>query len=193
MFVETTWEGLIQAVADNQFDAAGDGITITDDRKKVVDFSIGYLNIDQRLLVRSSEIIITSINDVKSNPSFRVGVQLGTTNYQTAEYILPATQIIGYEQFPQSVQGLLSDEVDAVILDEVAGQGYLGSGKDQVKLVGPPISTDQLGFIFPRGSDLVEPVDNALELLFENGFIDQVNSFYFGPDFEITYDDLFPD
>ena len=55
VFVETTWEGLIQAVADNQFDAAGDGITITDDRKKVVDFSIGYLNIDQRLLVRSNE------------------------------------------------------------------------------------------------------------------------------------------
>ena len=53
VYVEAGWEGMIQAVADGQYDAAADGITITDDRAEIVDFSNGYINIEQRLLVRS--------------------------------------------------------------------------------------------------------------------------------------------
>ena len=49
VYVEAAWEGMIQAVADGQFDAAGDGITITDDRAEIVDFSVGYVAIEQRL------------------------------------------------------------------------------------------------------------------------------------------------
>src|SRR5688572_14826870 len=55
VFVETGWEGMIQAVADGQFDAAADGISITEERAGIVDFSEGYINIDQRLLVRVDE------------------------------------------------------------------------------------------------------------------------------------------
>jgi polar amino acid transport system substrate-binding protein len=72
----------------------------------------------------------------------------------------------------------------------VAGQGYLGENADSLKLVGPSLSSDQLGFIFPKGSDLVEPVNAALLEIMGNGFLEEVNSRYFGPDFNITYDDL---
>jgi len=54
---------MIQAVSDGQFDAAGDGITITESRAEVVDFSIGYINIQQRLLVRLGEDRFTSIEE----------------------------------------------------------------------------------------------------------------------------------
>ena len=50
VYIESSWEGMIQAVADGQFDAAADGITITEDRAEIVDFSDGYINIEQRLL-----------------------------------------------------------------------------------------------------------------------------------------------
>ena len=60
------------------------------------------------------------------------------------------------------------------------------------KLVGPSMSSDQLGFIYPKGSDLVEPVNMALAELASSGFMDEVNAKFFGPDFVITYDDLFP-
>jgi polar amino acid transport system substrate-binding protein len=52
------------------------------------------------------------------------------------------------------------------------------------------MSSDELGFIFPKGSDLVEPVNMAIQILKANGFLQGVNAFYFGPDFDITYDDL---
>ncbi|PWG73277.1 ABC transporter substrate-binding protein, partial [Enterococcus hirae] len=78
----------------------------------------------------------------------------------------------------------------AVIIDEVAGQGYAGENADKLKVVGPSMSSDQLGFIYPKGSDLVEPVNAALREMMANGFLQEVNLKYFGPEFDITYDDL---
>ena len=192
VYVEAGWEGMIQAVADGQYDAAADGITITDDRAEIVDFSEGYINIEQRLLVRLDETRIESIEDIVADEALVLGTQTGTTNYETATTFLPEDRIQAFEQFPFAVQALLAGDIDAVIIDEVAGQGYLGENADKLKLVGPSMSSDQLGFIYPKGSDLVEPINAAIRELAQNGFLEQVNLQYFGPGFTITYDDLFP-
>ncbi|MBS1250431.1 MAG: Glutamine-binding periplasmic protein [Chloroflexi bacterium] len=190
VYTEAAWEGMIQAVADGQFDAAGDGITITEERAEVVDFSIGYINIEQRLLVRADEDRIESIDDIVNDEDLKLGTQTGTTNYETATQYLPEERIQAFEQFPFAVQALIAGDIDAVIIDEVAGQGYLGENADLLKLVGPSMSSDQLGFIFPKDSELVEPVNAALKELMQNGFLEEINAIYFGPDFDITYDDL---
>ncbi|HET91261.1 MAG TPA: amino acid ABC transporter substrate-binding protein [Chloroflexi bacterium] len=190
VYVEAAWEGMIQAVADGQFDAAADGITITSDRAEIVDFSTGYINIDQRLLVRIDETRIESINDIVSNPDLKLGTQTGTTNYETATQYLPEDRIQAFEQFPFAVQALIAGDVDAVIIDEVAGQGYLGENADLLKLVGPSMSSDQLGFIFPKGSDLVASVNQAINAMKADGTLEEMNTLYFGPSFTITYDDL---
>jgi polar amino acid transport system substrate-binding protein len=189
-YTEAAWEGMSQAVADGQFDAAADGITITEDRAEVVDFSIGYISLEQRLLVRVDETRITSIQDIADNPELKLGTQTGTTNYETAKKYLPEDRIQAFEQFPFAVQALIAGDIDAVIIDDVAGQGYVGENADKVKLVGDSLSSDYLGFIYPKGSDLVEPVNAALKSMMEDGFLEEVNKKYFGPDFNITYDDL---
>ena len=193
VYVEAGWEGMIQAVADGQYDAAADGITITDDRAEIVDFSTGYINIEQRLLVRKDEDRITSIDDIVNNPELVLGTQTGTTNYETALQYLPEDRIQAFEQFPFAVQALIAGDIDAVIIDEISGQGYMGENADVLSLVGPSMSSDQLGFIYPKGSDLVEPVNIALGEMAKSGFLEEVNVKYFGPSFTITYDDLFPE
>jgi len=193
VYIEAGWEGMIQAVANGQYDAAADGITITEDRAEIVDFSIGYINIEQRLLVRLDEERITSIEDIVNDANLRLGTQTGTTNYETAKQYLPEGRIQAFEQFPFAVQALIAGDIDAVIIDEVAGQGYLGENAEVLKLTGPTLSSDQLGFIYPRGSDLVEPINQALMELMQNGFLTEVNQQYFGPEFNITYDDIFPE
>ena len=190
VYTEAAWEGMIQAVSDGQFDAAADGITITDDRKEIVDFSDGYINIEQRLLVRKDEARIESIDDIVADESLKLGTQTGTTNYETATTYLSEDRISGFEQFGFAVQALIEGDVDAVIIDEVAGMGYLGENADALKLAGPSMSSDQLGFIFPKGSDLVEPVNLAIKALYDSGFMGTINLKFFGPSFTITYDDL---
>src|SRR3990172_5987524 len=190
VYTEAAWEGMIQAVSDGQFDAAADGITITDDRAEIVDFSDGYVNIDQRLLVRKDETRIESIEDIVADESLKLGTQTGTTNYEVATSYLPQERISVFEQFPFAVQALIAGEIDAVIIDEVSGMGYLGENADALKLVGPSLSGDALGFIFPKGSELVDPVNQAIRAMVDSGFMETVNLKYFGPSFTITYDDL---
>ena len=192
VYTEAAWEGMIQAVADGQFDAAADGITITEDRAEIVDFSMGYISLEQRLLVRLDEERISSIDDIIADENLGLGTQTGTTNYETASKFLPEERIQAFEQFPFAVQALIAGDIDAVMIDDVAGQGYVGENADKVKLVGDSLSSDYLGFIYPKGSDLVGPVDQALESMMADGFLEELNKKFFGEAFTITYDDIGP-
>lgn len=189
-FVESAWDSMIQSVADKQFDMAADGVTITDERKQIVDFSDGYIAVDQRLLVRKGETRFASIEDIAANEEFVLATQANTTNYETAKKFLPETRIKAFEQFPFAVQALIGGDVDAVIIDETAGQGYRGENADEIELIGPSISSDVLGFVFPKGSDLVDPVNKALAAMKADGTLDKINAKFFGPDFSIGSDDV---
>ena len=100
VFVEAGWEGMIQAVADGQYDAAADGITITDERSEIVDFSDGYMSIEIRLLVRLDEDRIDSIEDVQNNDDIVIGTQTGTTNYETATNFFDEDRILEDVEHP---------------------------------------------------------------------------------------------
>jgi polar amino acid transport system substrate-binding protein len=155
VFTETAWDGMIQQVSDGQFDVGADGVTITDERKQQVDFSEGYLAIKQRLLVRKGETRFASMADFVKDPSLKLGTQVSTTNYETANTLLPAERIQAFKQFPFAIQALISGDVDGVIIDEIVGAGYISQNPDKIEFVGDPIQSDELGFIFPKGSALV--------------------------------------
>ncbi len=190
LYTEAAWEGLIQAIADGQYDVGADGITITADRAEMVDFSIGYIRINQRLLVRQGENRFDSIESFVANEVLQLGTQSQTTNYETATSYLPPERISAFEQFPFAVQALMAGDVDAVMIDQVAGMGYLGENAESLDFVGPEITSEALGFIYPPGSDLVAAVDQALQSMMEDGFLQRVNTFYFGPEFDVTYNDI---
>lgn len=190
VFVETGWDGLIQSVADGLNNIGGDGITITDDRSKIVDFSTGYIKLQQRLLVLKGETRFDSMDAFAANKDLILGAQSSTTNYETAIKFVSEDRIKAYEQVPFAVQSLLSGDVDAVILDEIVGLGYQGQDADKLDLIGPSISSDELGFAFTKGSDLVDPVNKALDELRKNGKLEALNLKYFGPDFNLTYDQI---
>ena len=192
VYQEAAWEGMIQAVANGQFDMAADGITITEDRAEIVDFSIGYMPLEQRLLVRVGEDRFSNIEEFAANEELVLGTQTGTTNYETAVEYLPEERVRAFEQFPFAVQSLINGDVDAVIIDETAGQGYVGENADAVELIGPSIVSQELGFIFPKGSDLVEPVNQAIRSMMEDGTLNELSVKYFGPNFTVTYEDIGP-
>lgn len=190
VYVETAWDGMIQQVSDGQFDVGADGVTITEDRKNSVDFSEGYLAINQKLLVRKGETRITSIQSIVDDPTLKLGTQVSTTNYETATNFLPDDRIQAFEQFPFAIQALISGDIDAVIIDEIVGQGYISQNADKIEFAGDPIQSDELGFIFPKGSALVAQVNAALDAMKADGTLDALNTKFFGPDFSVTDSDI---
>ncbi|HEY1012109.1 MAG TPA: transporter substrate-binding domain-containing protein [Herpetosiphonaceae bacterium] len=184
VFQEASWDGMIQAVSTGQFDAAADGITITPERAQQVAFSKGYATVDQRLLTRGDETRFKGMPDFVANEQLKLGTQTGTTNYETAKTLLPESRLQAFETFPVAVAALLNGDVDAVIMDETAGQGYVGTNAEKLTLVGEPIKSDELGFIFPKDSKLVDPVNSALDAMKANGKLAELTKKYFGPDFK---------
>ncbi len=184
-YQEASWEGMIQAVANGQFDAAADGITITEDRAEQVDFSDGYIQVSQRLITRVGEDRFTNMDEFVANAELRLGTQTGTTNYEKAVELLPEDRVQAFEQFPFAVAALMNGDVDGVLMDETAGQGYVGNNADQIQIIGEPLTSDQLGFIFPKGSDLVGPVNQALAAMRSSGKLDELAQKYFSAEFKL--------
>ncbi len=179
VWIEFGWDTMIASVAEGQFDMAADGITITEERAQEVDFSDGYVNIEQRLLVRLDETRFETVEELAALPDTRLAEQVGTTNYNTALKYLPEDRILAFDTFGLAVQAVIAGDADGVVIDETAGLGYLGANADKVKLIGPSISSDQLGFIFPKGSDLVEPFNAVIAQMKADGFLEQVNAKWF--------------
>ena len=175
---------MIPAVSEGQYDLGMTGITIKDDRKEKVDFSDAYMRSEQFMLVRGDE---TRFTDAKAFGEFKdglVGAQPGTTPFYTAVYsVLDGNEqnprIKLFETFGATVQALIAGDVDMVLMDAASSKGYVGANPGKLKSVGGPLGTEEFGFIFPPGSDLVGPFNAALASMKADGTLDRLNTKWF--------------
>jgi polar amino acid transport system substrate-binding protein len=171
-FETVSWDAQIIAVSNGEFDMSANGITITEEREEVVDFSHGYIQAGQILMVRAGEDRFANMDELVADESLRLGTQPGTTNYDLSVELVGTDRVQAYETFGVTVQALLSGDVDGVLMDSIAGVAVLEQFPDQVMVIGEPLTSDELGFIFPPGSELVEPVNLALESMRADGTLD---------------------
>ncbi|MFZ2357931.1 MAG: transporter substrate-binding domain-containing protein [Anaerolineae bacterium] len=180
----TAWDTMISAVREGQFDVGMDGITITDERKQQVDFSDPYLRSEQFMLVRAGEDRFSTPAEFAANPDLLIGSQAGTTNFYTAVYeVLDGDEsnprIKLFETFGAAVQALLNNDVDMVLTDAASSAGFIGANPDKLEVIGDPLASEDFGFIFPPGSDLVAPFNAAIASMIEDAYIDHLNRKWF--------------
>lgn len=180
----TSWDAMIPAVSEGQYDLGMTGITIRDDRKEVVDFSDAYMRSEMLMLVRADEERFADGAGFAALESGLVGAQAGTTPFYVAVYeVLDGNEanprIKLFETFGASIQALRAGDVDLVLTDGTAGNGYVSANPDVFKLVGEPMGSEDFGFIFPKGSDLVAPINEAIAAMKADGTIEALNTKWF--------------
>ena len=190
VMTEAGWPAVIEEVAQGSLDTAADGISITAERAEIVDFSDPYMAVEQKLVARLDDGRYTTADDVLNDPDARIGTQVGTTNYELAITLVPESRVDAFDQFGLAIQALIGGDVDAVIIDDAAGLGYVGENSDLIVTLDGALQSDPLGFIFPLGSDLVEPVNLALAEMLANGTLEELGKKYFTDSFTVTYDDI---
>ncbi|MDX2141042.1 MAG: transporter substrate-binding domain-containing protein, partial [Chloroflexota bacterium] len=72
-------------------------------------------------------------------------------------------------------------DVDAVIIDSTAGQGYVGTNDEVLTVINEPLTSDFLGYAFTEGSDLVAPFDMALASMMADGTLEAIMTEWFPP------------
>lgn len=181
--VETSWDAMIVSVSLGELDMAANGITITEERKELVAFSDGYVTLTQVFLVRADDDRFTTVEEFIADENLLIGVNPATTNYETA------VDLLGDEDSPRllaldqdvAVQALLAGDLDAVIVDGFVGERYTTLYPDDLKLLDEELTApEELGFIFPLDSDLVEPINLALASMRQDGTLDELNLYWFG-------------
>ncbi|KJZ20800.1 transporter substrate-binding domain-containing protein [Loktanella sp. S4079] len=179
-----SWDAMIPAVSEAQFDMGMTGITIREDRAEIVDFSDSYMTSEMVMLVRGDEDRFATAQEFAANEDLLMAAQPGTTPFYVGVYDVldgneanPRIQLM--ETFGATVQALRVGDVDLVLTDGTAGNGYVEASDGALKVVGEKLGTEDFGFIFPKGSDLVAPINAAIAEMRSDGTIDALNTRWF--------------
>lgn len=184
VYENISWDAMIPAVSEGQFDMGMTGITIREDRAEIVDFSDTYMTSEMVMLVRGDKNRFDDAASFAADDDLLVAAQPGTTPFYVAVYdVLDADEanprIQLFETFGAGVQALRNGDVDLVLTDGTAGNGYVDASDGALKIVGEKLGTEDFGFIFPKGSGLVEPINAAIADMMADGTIDALNTRWF--------------
>jgi len=184
VYENISWEAMIPAVSEGQFDMGMTGITIRDDRREKVDFSDAYMRSEMVMLVRGDETRFADAAGFAADDDFLMAAQPGTTPFYVGVYeVLDGNEanprIKLFETFGAGVQALRTGDVDLVLTDGTAGNGYVSASDGALKIVGDTLGTEDFGFIFPKGSNLVEAMNAAIADMKSDGTMDVLNKKWF--------------
>ena len=176
--VSQDWDGLIPGLNAQKFDAAIAGMSITPERKEVVEFSDPYFYTGIILIGKKGDDI--SVDALKAQP---IAAQRATVASQYLQDEHSDADIKLYDTQDNAYLDLTSGRVRAMMSDKVTGIDWLktAAGKDY-EVKGQEISTDDdaMGIAFRKADPLVAKFNAALAELKSNGTYDQITSSYFG-------------
>jgi polar amino acid transport system substrate-binding protein len=179
-----SWDAMIPAVSEAQFDLGMTGITIREDRREKVNFSMPYMRSEMVMLVRGDEDRFIDAASFGANADLLMAAQPGTTPFYVGVYeVLDGNEanprIKMFETFGAGVQALRNGDVDLALTDSTGGAGYVAASAGALKIVGEALGAEDFGFIFPKGSDLVDPINAAIAAMQADGTMDALNAKWF--------------
>lgn len=179
--VTNDWKGIILSLKAKKFDMILSTMTITEERKKEIDFSEPYIVGGQKIVVKKEN---TTIKDTPDLVGKVVGVQLGTTGEMAAQKIEGLKEIKKYDGVTEAFNDLSVGRIDAVIADGQVGGYYLTKRGGDLVLLDASLSEENVGIGFRKeDSDLRDAVQKALDDLKAEGTLSKLSEKWFGYDF----------
>ena len=189
-WVEQEFDGLIPSLKVKKVDAILSSMTITDERRKSVDFTGKYYYSPARLVMKAGSEVDDDFANLKGK---RIGVQRSTTTDRFASAVMAAqgVEVVRYTSQNEIYLDMLSGRLDGTLADAIpVNEGFLktDNGKD-FAFVGPSFTDPQYfgegaGIAVRKGdSELLGKLNGAIQAIRANGRYQQIQDKYF--DFDI--------
>lgn len=180
-FQPMDFNGIIPGLQTGNIDAAIAAMTITDERKQVVDMSAPYYDTGIMIVVRTEDAAnIKSLEDLTGKV---VATKTGTSS---ADYMRTRfTQAKDVKLFPNNdgmYLEVMSKGADAAFFDESVVRDFAKASEGKLTVVGPLYEGQSYGIGFPKGSPNVEPINAALKAMREDGSYKELYMKWFGVD-----------
>lgn len=171
------FNGLIPAIQAGKLDFVLSGMTPTEERDKVVDFSVPY-NETVQMVVTKKDSGIKTVEDLEGKT---VGVQLSSIQEELANEVAETVdmKVESRNLIPELIQELMTKRFDAAIIEDIVAENFVERNKD---LTFFPVIVDEIDYkaaVFPEGSELKEKFDNAINELIEEGKIEELREKWF--------------
>ena len=166
-WVTTAWDGIFPALADGQFDMVVSGVTITEERDKIVDFSDPYIIVQQGILMRVSDKGAT-IDDFISG-AMKLASQNGTTNAALGEELVGRDNLALFDSFNNAVIAVQNEDVDGVIIDSTSAAAYEQEFAGELAVGITGLSSDPLGLVFQEGDGMQDDFNVGLAAMIADG------------------------
>ena len=169
-FVNTAWDGIFAALQQGELDVVISGVSITDERDKVMDFSDPYLVVSQAILLRVEDGGLT-IEDFQAGRR-KLAAQTATTNAKLAEELVGRDKVSLYDSFAGAILALQNADVDGVVLDETSGSAYEQEFAGELTTGITGLQADPLGIVFQEGDTMVDAFNEGLAMIRASGVLD---------------------
>jgi cystine transport system substrate-binding protein len=181
-FVAQDFSGLIPGLQKGKFDVLVSQVTITEDRKKQIDFTEPYITNDVRVIVKEDNTTIQSVNDFKGK---KIAVGLGTNDEAFLRNdLMPKVgdfKINTYDDVITTLKDLDAGRADATINNVYALKPIIDENGFKVKAVGEPIKSDIAAVAVKKGNtDLVNNLNKALDDIKKDGTYKKIFIKWFG-------------
>ena len=173
---DTDFDSIINEVKTGKVDFAAAGLSITEERKEEVDFSIEYAISKQVIMVKKDSSIL-SVDDLNGK---KVAVQLGTIADLVLSEEYPEVEVVQHKKFLVAVEDLLANKVDAIVFDLLPAQEVVNKN-NELKILEEELLTDKYGIAVQKGNtELLEVINQVLKEMMDNGKIEEYTIKYLG-------------
>lgn len=167
---DVSFDFLINEVKSGKADFAAAGISITDERKKQVDFTDEYTISNQVVVVRNDSKL-SNFNELSSK---RIAVQLGTVADLYVSDNYPNATLVQHKKYLSAVEDVKANKVDCLIMDEIPAKNIVLQN-DKLKIMDGILFQDRYGMIVKKGNDeLRKQINVVLEEMVLDGTIDKL-------------------
>lgn len=181
VFRNTAWDGIFAGLAAGTYDAICSSVSITEERKKAMDFSIPYYEVKQGLVVAKDSPAKT-LEDLQGKS---VGAQIGTTGYFAIQKVA-GVNARSYDEIGLAMQDLYNGRIDGVVCDDpVAAQYALNEPRyaERLHLVSV-IDADEpeyYGIAINKGNnEILELINKGIQAVKDKGIEDEIKKTWFG-------------
>jgi len=170
--VAVDWVPLVSGDTKD-YDLALSEASITEERKKVVDFSIPYFNSDIGVLALSNSPV-----DEKTIKTVTVGIQQGTTGAAFALDVLAVTDYDVYADRGDLFKALLEGDIQAALTDTSIALSRESIDGGKSKVVGQYKTGETYGAIYPKGNPNNMVLDKIIQAMIDDGTMKQLSAKY---------------
>jgi polar amino acid transport system substrate-binding protein len=175
-FKNTAWDGIFAGLEGGKYDAVISSVTITDERKATMDFSISYVNAGQVLIVKADLQNVEKLADLKGKTA---GAQIGTTGAIEIEKFKDVKKK-EYDEIGLAIEDLANGRIDGVVCDTPTAASFAlqnANYKGRIKIVGKPFTDEFYGVAVKKGNTKVlDAINKGLKKVIDSGQIKTIEA-----------------